>query len=166
MGRAPAGLRSAQNPASRPADVCVMHVHPFLHTKVGSGAPAGGLCVVTARGKVWHQKLDYHSSRSGGQERGESSTHSTTSCSNPHAVACSAAPAVNKTGLVKARSNCSCCLLLGCCCCLPVLISFPPCLLLLSQKSCRLRWYNQLCPGVKRTPFSEWEQAVIIKVRA
>jgi hypothetical protein len=33
------------------------------------------------------------------------------------------------------------------------------------QKSCRLRWYNQLCPGVKRTPFSEWEQAVIIKVR-
>jgi hypothetical protein len=25
-------------------------------------------------------------------------------------------------------------------------------------------WYNQLCPGVKRTPFSEWEQAVIIKV--
>lgn len=32
------------------------------------------------------------------------------------------------------------------------------------QKSCRLRWYNQLCPGVKRTPFSEWEQAVIIKV--
>jgi hypothetical protein len=26
------------------------------------------------------------------------------------------------------------------------------------------RWYNQLCPGVKRTPFSEWEQAVIIKV--
>eukprot|EP00775_Hariotina_reticulata_P014343 gene14343-14439_t len=34
-----------------------------------------------------------------------------------------------------------------------------------SAKSCRLRWYNQLCPGVKRTPFSEWEQAVIIKAQ-
>lgn len=29
---------------------------------------------------------------------------------------------------------------------------------------CMFRWYNQLCPGVKRTPFSDWEQAVIIKV--
>jgi hypothetical protein len=42
---------------------------------------------------------------------------------------------------------------------------FPPFCALPQQKSCRLRWYNQLCPGVKRTPFSEWEQAVIIKVR-
>lgn len=52
------------------------------------------------------------------------------------------------------------------CCCpdrtLPALFLF----LASPQKSCRLRWYNQLCPGVKRTPFSEWEQAVIIKVRA
>lgn len=39
-----------------------------------------------------------------------------------------------------------------------------PCNFPAVQKSCRLRWYNQLCPGVKRTPFSEWEQAVIIKV--
>eukprot|EP00891_Asterochloris_glomerata_P008898 jgi/Astpho2/8898/e_gw1.00132.30.1_t len=31
-----------------------------------------------------------------------------------------------------------------------------------SGKSCRLRWCNQLNPAVKRGPFSEWEDAVII----
>ena len=31
-----------------------------------------------------------------------------------------------------------------------------------SGKSCRLRWCNQLNPEVKRTAFSEWEDAVII----
>ena len=28
------------------------------------------------------------------------------------------------------------------------------------------RWHNQLCPGVKRTPFSEWEQAVVVRAQA
>jgi len=32
-----------------------------------------------------------------------------------------------------------------------------------SGKSCRLRWCNQLNPDVKKEPFSEWEDAVIIK---
>mmetsp|Transcript_8203 Transcript_8203/g.14809 ORF Transcript_8203/g.14809 Transcript_8203/m.14809 type:complete len:363 (-) Transcript_8203:329-1417(-) len=32
-----------------------------------------------------------------------------------------------------------------------------------SGKSCRLRWCNQLDPDVKKEPFSEWEDAVIIK---
>ena len=32
-----------------------------------------------------------------------------------------------------------------------------------SGKSCRLRWCNQLDPGVIKEPFSEWEDAVIIK---
>ncbi|KXZ45686.1 hypothetical protein GPECTOR_51g671 [Gonium pectorale] len=31
-----------------------------------------------------------------------------------------------------------------------------------SGKSCRLRWHNQLNPDVKKEPFSEWEDAVII----
>ena len=31
-----------------------------------------------------------------------------------------------------------------------------------SGKSCRLRWCNQLNPDVKKDPFSEWEDAVII----
>ena len=31
-----------------------------------------------------------------------------------------------------------------------------------SGKSCRLRWCNQLDPGVIKEPFSEWEDAVII----
>lgn len=31
-----------------------------------------------------------------------------------------------------------------------------------SGKSCRLRWCNQLDPGVNKEPFSEWEDAVII----
>lgn len=31
-----------------------------------------------------------------------------------------------------------------------------------SGKSCRLRWCNQLNPEVKKEPFSEWEDAVII----
>ncbi|EIE25757.1 hypothetical protein COCSUDRAFT_12896, partial [Coccomyxa subellipsoidea C-169] len=31
-----------------------------------------------------------------------------------------------------------------------------------SGKSCRLRWCNQLDPGVIKDPFSEWEDAVII----
>eukprot|EP00891_Asterochloris_glomerata_P001687 jgi/Astpho2/1687/e_gw1.00032.122.1_t len=30
-------------------------------------------------------------------------------------------------------------------------------------KSCRLRWLNQLDPGVNREPFSEWEDAVIVR---
>lgn len=30
-------------------------------------------------------------------------------------------------------------------------------------KSCRLRWCNQLDPSVKRGPFSQWEDAVILK---
>lgn len=32
-----------------------------------------------------------------------------------------------------------------------------------SGKSCRLRWCNQLNPDVKKEPFSEWEDATIIK---
>ena len=32
-----------------------------------------------------------------------------------------------------------------------------------SGKSCRLRWCNQLNPNVKKEPFSNWEDAVIIK---
>eukprot|EP00887_Chlorella_sp_A99_P006141 scaffold22.g6141.t1 len=32
-----------------------------------------------------------------------------------------------------------------------------------SGKSCRLRWCNQLNPEVKKEPFSQWEDAVIIK---
>lgn len=32
-----------------------------------------------------------------------------------------------------------------------------------SGKSCRLRWCNQLNPDVKKEPFGEWEDAVIIK---
>ncbi|KAL4444372.1 hypothetical protein ABPG75_012109 [Micractinium tetrahymenae] len=32
-----------------------------------------------------------------------------------------------------------------------------------SGKSCRLRWCNQLNPEVKKDPFSQWEDAVIIK---
>jgi len=35
-----------------------------------------------------------------------------------------------------------------------------------SGKSCRLRWCNQLNPDVKKEAFGEWEDAVIIKVRA
>ncbi|GLI70458.1 hypothetical protein VaNZ11_015321 [Volvox africanus] len=31
-----------------------------------------------------------------------------------------------------------------------------------SGKSCRLRWHNQLNPDVKKEPFSEWEDGVII----
>ncbi|EFN58130.1 hypothetical protein CHLNCDRAFT_20303, partial [Chlorella variabilis] len=31
-----------------------------------------------------------------------------------------------------------------------------------SGKSCRLRWCNQLNPEVKKDPFSQWEDAVII----
>ncbi|GBF91042.1 hypothetical protein Rsub_03898 [Raphidocelis subcapitata] len=34
-----------------------------------------------------------------------------------------------------------------------------------SAKSCRLRWCNQLCPGVDKSPFSEWEQAVIVRAQ-
>lgn len=34
-----------------------------------------------------------------------------------------------------------------------------------SGKSCRLRWHNHLNPEVKKGTFSEWEDAVIIKVR-
>lgn len=32
-----------------------------------------------------------------------------------------------------------------------------------SGKSCRLRWCNQLDPAVKKVPFSDWEDAVIIR---
>ena len=32
-----------------------------------------------------------------------------------------------------------------------------------SGKSCRLRWCNQLNPDVKKEPFSDWEDAVIIR---
>ncbi|PSC72449.1 myb-related B-like isoform B [Micractinium conductrix] len=32
-----------------------------------------------------------------------------------------------------------------------------------SGKSCRLRWCNQLNPDVKKEPFSQWEDAVIIR---
>ena len=32
-----------------------------------------------------------------------------------------------------------------------------------SGKSCRLRWCNQLDPTVKKEPFSDWEDAVIIR---
>ncbi|GBF95572.1 transcription factor-like [Raphidocelis subcapitata] len=34
-----------------------------------------------------------------------------------------------------------------------------------SAKSCRLRWCNQLCPGVLKSPFNEWEQAVIVRAQ-
>ncbi len=33
-----------------------------------------------------------------------------------------------------------------------------------SGKSCRLRWWNHLNPDVKKGPFSDWEDAVILKV--
>eukprot|EP00878_Enallax_costatus_P024890 GHUV01026584.1.p2 GENE.GHUV01026584.1~~GHUV01026584.1.p2 ORF type:complete len:129 (-),score=7.63 GHUV01026584.1:314-700(-) len=33
-----------------------------------------------------------------------------------------------------------------------------------SGKSCRLRWWNHLNPEVKKGTFSDWEDAVIIKV--
>ena len=32
-----------------------------------------------------------------------------------------------------------------------------------SGKSCRLRWCNQLDPTVKKEPFGDWEDAVIIR---
>jgi hypothetical protein len=32
-----------------------------------------------------------------------------------------------------------------------------------SGKSCRLRWCNQLNPTVKKEPFNNWEDAVIIR---
>lgn len=32
-----------------------------------------------------------------------------------------------------------------------------------SGKSCRLRWHNQLNPDVKKEPFTEWEDAVIVQ---
>ena len=32
-------------------------------------------------------------------------------------------------------------------------------------KSCRLRWCNQLDPGVNRNPFTEWEDAFIIRAQ-
>lgn len=32
-----------------------------------------------------------------------------------------------------------------------------------SGKSCRLRWHNQLNPEVKKEPFSDWEDAVIVQ---
>ena len=32
-----------------------------------------------------------------------------------------------------------------------------------SGKSCRLRWCNQLDPAVKKEPFGDWEDAVIIR---
>ena len=35
-----------------------------------------------------------------------------------------------------------------------------------SGKSCRLRWCNQLNPDVKKEPFSEWEDAVVITAHA
>eukprot|EP00775_Hariotina_reticulata_P009365 gene9365-9528_t len=35
-----------------------------------------------------------------------------------------------------------------------------------SGKSCRLRWHNQLNPDVNKLPFSEWEQAVIVKAQS
>eukprot|EP00878_Enallax_costatus_P000591 GHUV01000689.1.p1 GENE.GHUV01000689.1~~GHUV01000689.1.p1 ORF type:complete len:378 (+),score=146.74 GHUV01000689.1:165-1298(+) len=35
-----------------------------------------------------------------------------------------------------------------------------------SGKSCRLRWHNQLNPEVSKLPFSEWEQAVIVRAQA
>lgn len=34
-----------------------------------------------------------------------------------------------------------------------------------SGKSCRLRWWNHLCPKVKKGPFSDWEDAVIVKAQ-
>lgn len=34
-----------------------------------------------------------------------------------------------------------------------------------SGKSCRLRWCNQLNPDVKKEPFTELEDAIIIKAR-
>lgn len=34
-----------------------------------------------------------------------------------------------------------------------------------SAKSCRLRWCNQLSPDVLKSPFTEWEQAVVVRVR-
>ncbi|KAI8467834.1 MAG: hypothetical protein J3K34DRAFT_523387 [Monoraphidium minutum] len=34
-----------------------------------------------------------------------------------------------------------------------------------SGKSCRLRWHNQLNPAVNKTPFTEWEQAVIVRAQ-
>ncbi|WIA19502.1 hypothetical protein OEZ85_004113 [Tetradesmus obliquus] len=35
-----------------------------------------------------------------------------------------------------------------------------------SGKSCRLRWCNQLDPTVSKLPFSEWEQAVIVRAQS
>lgn len=35
-----------------------------------------------------------------------------------------------------------------------------------SGKSCRLRWYNQLKPGLVKEPFTAWEDAVIIRAQA
>eukprot|EP00193_Tetraselmis_chui_P002671 CAMPEP_0177759908 /NCGR_PEP_ID=MMETSP0491_2-20121128/4983_1 /TAXON_ID=63592 /ORGANISM="Tetraselmis chuii, Strain PLY429" /LENGTH=306 /DNA_ID=CAMNT_0019275769 /DNA_START=40 /DNA_END=957 /DNA_ORIENTATION=+ len=32
-----------------------------------------------------------------------------------------------------------------------------------SNKSCRLRWFNELRPGIKKDDFSDWEDAVIAK---
>eukprot|EP00192_Tetraselmis_astigmatica_P014486 CAMPEP_0117655964 /NCGR_PEP_ID=MMETSP0804-20121206/4553_1 /TAXON_ID=1074897 /ORGANISM="Tetraselmis astigmatica, Strain CCMP880" /LENGTH=159 /DNA_ID=CAMNT_0005462337 /DNA_START=197 /DNA_END=676 /DNA_ORIENTATION=+ len=32
-----------------------------------------------------------------------------------------------------------------------------------SARSCRLRWHNQLSPDVKQAPFTDWEDAVIVK---
>ncbi|KAI8475582.1 MAG: Homeodomain-like protein [Monoraphidium minutum] len=34
-----------------------------------------------------------------------------------------------------------------------------------SAKSCRLRWCNQLAPGLLKAPFTEWEQAVIVRAQ-
>ncbi|KAL6760787.1 Homeodomain-like protein, partial [Haematococcus lacustris] len=32
-----------------------------------------------------------------------------------------------------------------------------------SGKSCRLRWHNQLDPQIRKEPFSDWEDAVIVQ---